>query len=142
MEAKGRTGEVVYTAKTRTIGGRDHGVSRSCDGYLDVKLAMPGSGCIGTNPEQLFAAGWSACFEGAIGHAARNKKIKLPADVIIDAEINLHFDEGGYFLSARLNVKIPGIGRPIAQELVDYAKTLCPYSRATYGNIAVAYNLV
>ena len=135
-------GKVIYTAKTHTIGGRENGVSRSSDGRLDVKLSLPGSPRIGTNPEQLFAAGWSACFEGAIALAAHKKKIKLPDDVTIDAEVDLHLDDGAYFLSARLNVSIPGIERSIAQGLVDNARGICPYSKATRGNIAVTYNVV
>ena len=135
-------GKVAYTAKTRTIGGREDGISRSSDGRLDVRLSTPGSARIGTNPEQLFAAGWSACFEGAIALAARKKKIKLPADVAIDAEVDLHLGDGEYFLSARLNVSIPGIDRSIAQGLVDDAKGICPYSKATTGNVAVTYNVV
>jgi Ohr subfamily peroxiredoxin len=135
-------GKVIYTAKTHTTGGRENGVSRSSDGRLDVKLSLPGTPRIGTNPEQLFAAGWSACFEGAIAVAAHKKKIKLPADVAIDAEVDLHLDDGAYVLSARLNVSIPGIERSIAQGLVDDAKGICPYSKATSGNIAVAYNVV
>ena len=135
-------GKVIYTAKTHTTGGRENGVSRSSDGRLDVKLSLPGSPRIGTNPEQLFAAGWSACFEGAIAVVAHTKKIKLPADVAIDAEVDLHLDDGEYFLSARLNVSIPGIERSIAQGLVDDAKGVCPYSKATRGNIAVTYNVV
>ena len=135
-------GKVIYTAKTHTTGGRENGVSRSSDGRLDVKLSLPGSPRIGTNPEQLFAAGWSACFEGALALAAHKKKIKLLADVAIDAEVDLHLDDGAYFLSARLNVSIPGIERSIAQGLVDDAKGVCPYSKATSGNIAVTYNVV
>ena len=135
-------GKVIYTAKIHTIGGRENGAARSSDGQLDVKLALPGSSRIGTNPEQLFAAGWSACFEGAIAVAAHKKKIKLPADVAIDAEVDLHLDDGAYVLSARLNVSIPGIERSIAQGLVDDAKGICPYSKATSGNIAVAYNVI
>jgi Ohr subfamily peroxiredoxin len=134
--------DVIYTAKTRTTGGREHGVSRSSDGQLDVKFAPPGSRRIGTNPEQMFAAGWSACFEGAIALAAHRKKIKLPADVAVDAEVDLHLDVGEYFLSARLNVSIPGIDRSIARSLVEDAEWICPYSKATSGNIAVTYNVV
>jgi Ohr subfamily peroxiredoxin len=135
-------GKVIYTAKTHTTGGRENGVSRSSDGRLDVKLSLPGSPRIGTNPEQLFAAGWSACFEGAIALVAQRKKIKLPADVAIDAEVDLHLDNGEYFLSARLNVSIPGIERSVAQGLVDDAKGVCPYSKATRGNIDATYNVV
>jgi Ohr subfamily peroxiredoxin len=134
-------GKVVYTAKTHTTGGRESGISRSSDGRLDVKLSLPGSARIGTNPEQLFAAGWSACFESAIGLAARKRKIAL-ADLAIDAEVDLHLADGAYFLSARLNVSLPGIAHEVAQALVDEADQLCPYSKATRGNIDVAINLV
>jgi lipoyl-dependent peroxiredoxin len=137
-----QTANVIYTAKTRTTGGREHGASRSSDGQLDLIFAPPGSRRMGTNPEQLFAAGWSACFEGAIALAAHRQKIKLPVNVAIDAEVDLHLDDGEYFLSARLNVSIPGIERRIAQELVEDAEGICPYSKATSGNIAVSYNLV
>jgi osmotically inducible protein OsmC len=134
-------GKVVYTAKTHTAGGRESGVSRSSDGRLDVKLSSPGSARIGTNPEQLLAAGWSACFESAIGLAARKRKIAL-ADLAIDAEVDLHLADDAYFLSARLNVSLPGVEREVAQALVDEAEQLCPYSKATHGNIDVAINLV
>src|SRR5262245_15735044 len=93
---------VLHTAKTHTTGGREHGVSRSSDGQLDVRLSAPGSARIGTNPEQLFAAGWSACLESAIALAARRRKIALPAQVTIDAEVDLKLAEDGYSLSARL----------------------------------------
>ncbi len=135
-------GKVVYIAKTHTTGGRENGASRSSDGRLDVKLSVPGSTRIGTNPEQLFAAGWSACFESAIGLAARKRKIAVPADLAIDAEVDLHLADGSYFLSARLNVSLPGITRDVAQTLVDEADQVCPYSKATRGNIEVAINLV
>src|SRR5215470_3770776 len=137
-----RTGKVVYTAKTHTSGGRENGASRSSDGRLDVRLSTPGSARIGTNPEQLFAAGWSACFESAVGLVARQKKIALPAEVAIDAEVDLNLGEGGYFLSARLNVSIPGVARDVAEALLNEAHQICPYSKATRGNIDVAINLV
>jgi osmotically inducible protein OsmC len=133
---------VIYTAKTHTTGGRENGVSRSSDGQLDIRLSTPGTSRPGTNPEQLFAAGWSACFEGALAVVAQMKKIKLPADTAIDAEVDLHADKGNYFLSARLNISIPGIERSAAQELVDIASGVCPYSKATKGNIDVTYTLV
>jgi Ohr subfamily peroxiredoxin len=133
--------KVVYTAKTRTTGGREHGISRSSDGRLDVRLSTPGSAGIGTNPEQLFAAGWSACFESAIALAARKRKIPLPADVSVDAEVNLYSQDDGYFLSARLTVCLPGLGSEIAQALVHEAHQICPYSKATHGNIEVAISL-
>jgi lipoyl-dependent peroxiredoxin len=135
-------GKVVYTAKTRTTGGRENGASRSSDGHLDIKLSTPGSARIGTNPEQLFAAGWSACFESAIGLAARRRKITLPADLAIDAEVDLNLSDGGYFLRARLNVSLPGVEPEVARVLVDEAHQICPYSKATRGNIDVAINLV
>ena len=136
------TGKVVYTAKTHTTGGRENGVARSSDGRLDVKLSVPGSARIGTNPEQLFAAGWSACFESAIGVAARRRKIVLPADLAIDAEVDLHLADGSYCLSARLTVSLPGVARGVAQALVDEAHRICPCSKATRGNIDVAISLV
>jgi osmotically inducible protein OsmC len=134
--------KVVYTARTRTTGGRDHGTSRSSDGLLDIRLSTPGSARIGTNPEQLFAAGWSACFENAIALAARKRKIALPADLSIDAEVDLNLVDGGYFLSTRLDVRLPGLERNVAKSLVDEAEEICPYSRATRGNIAVTIKLV
>lgn len=133
--------KVLYTAKTRTTGGRE-GASRSSDGRLDVKLASPGAPGIGTNPEQLFAAGWSACFEGAMALAARKRKIALPADTAIDAEVDLNIADGAYFLRARLNVSVPGVDRDVVQAIVDDAHETCPYSKATRGNIDVTVNLV
>lgn len=133
--------KVLYTAKTHTTGGRE-GASRSHDGRLEVKLSSPGTKGNGTNPEQLFAAGWSACFEGAMGVAARKMKVALPAETAIDAEVDLNTDGGGYFLRARLNVSVPGLGRDVAQAIVNEAHQICPYSKATRGNIDVAINLV
>ena len=131
----------LYTGRVRTVGGRD-GASRSSDGRLDVKLSTPGTPGSGTNPEQLFAAGWSACFEGALGRAAREMKIVLPADPVIDAEVDLNTAGGGYFLRARLNVSLPGVERDVAQRLVESAHRICPYSKATRGNVDVTINLV
>ncbi|MBD9651273.1 organic hydroperoxide resistance protein [Ensifer sp. ENS09] len=133
--------KVLYTGKTHTTGGRD-GATRSDDGRLDMKLSGPGSSRPGTNPEQLFAAGWSACFIGAIGLAAGQSKIALPADVAVDAEVDLLNRDGGYFLKARLNVSLPGIDADVARRLVDAAHQTCPYSKATRGNIDVTINLV
>ena len=135
------TKSVLYTAKTHTTGGRD-GASRSSDGQLDVKLSTPGTGVPGTNPEQLFAAGWSACFESAMGVVARQMKVTLPASLAIDAEVDLCRSDGGYFLQARLNISLPGLEREVAQAVVDAAHQTCPYSKATRGNIDVAINLV
>src|SRR3984957_15043697 len=134
--------KVVYTAKTHTTGGRENGAARSADGLLDVRLASPASARIGTNPEQLFAAGWSACFESAMGLVAGKKKIALPADLAIDAEVDLNLADGGYFLSARLKVSAPGVAREIAQALGEEAHQICPYSKATRGNIDVVITLI
>ena len=134
--------KVLHTAKTRTTGGRENGAARSSDGRLDIRLSAPGSARIGTNPEQLFAAGWSACFESAIALAARRRKTALPADVAIDAEVDLNLGDDGYSLTTRLNVSLPGVEREAAQALIDEAHQICPYSKATRGNIDVAVKLV
>ncbi|MEY9880305.1 organic hydroperoxide resistance protein [Bradyrhizobium sp. USDA 329] len=134
--------KLLYTARTHTSGGRHDGMSRSSDGRLDVKLSPPGGAGIGTNPEQLCAAGWSACFEGAMETAARKRKIVLPGKSAIDAEIDLLLDEGTYALRARLNVSLPGLDRETAQGIVDEAHQSCPYSKAVRGNIDVKVALV
>ena len=133
--------KVLYTAKTHTTGGRD-GASRTSDGRLEVKLATPGTAGVGTNPEQLFAAGWSACFLSALGLVASQKKITLPADRAIDAEVDLGTNEGGFALRARLNVSLPGIDRETAQRIVETAHQICPYSKATRGNIDVTLAVI
>ena len=133
--------KVLYTGKTHTTGGRD-GASRSSDGRLDIKLSSPGSAGAGTNPEQLLAAGWSACFIGAIGFAAAQMKVTLPADLAVDTEIDLGATDGAYFLGARLNVSLPGVAPEVARALVDTAHQTCPYSKATRGNIGVEINIV
>ena len=133
--------KVVYTGKTHTTGGRD-GASLSSDGRLDIELAHPGSKRVGTNPEQLFAAGWSACFMSALGIAASQVKVSLPSDAAIDAEVDLGTIEGGYFLQARLNVSLPGLERNVAQSLIEIAHQTCPYSKLTRGNINVTIALV
>ncbi len=133
--------KLLYTAKVHTTGGRD-GASRSSDGRLDVKLLSPGAPGSGTNPEQLFAAGWSACFLSAMALAAGKMKISLPANRAIDAEVDLGTTGGGYLLQARLNVSLPGLEREVAQAMVDAADQTCPYSKATRGNINVVIKLV
>src|SRR6187455_3346758 len=120
--------KVLYTAKTHTTGGRD-GAARSSDGRLNVKLSSPGTAGGGTNPEQLFAAGWSACFLSAIGLAAAQRKVPLPADRAVDAEVDLGMTDGGYLLRARLNVSLPGLEPEVARALVDAAYQICPYSK-------------
>ena len=132
--------KVLYTGKAHTQGGRN-GESRSSDGRLDIKLSSPGTTGGGTNPEQLFAAGWSACFLGAMGVAAAKMKTRLPTDAAIDAEVDLCDSGGQYFLRARLNVSLPGVERDVAQALVTAAHQTCPYSKATRGNIDVAINV-
>ncbi|ULJ74627.1 organic hydroperoxide resistance protein [Rhizobium gallicum] len=128
--------KVVYTGKTHTTGGRD-GASRSLDGRLDIKLSPPGSTGAGTNPEQLFAAGWSACFLGALGKAAGERHLRLPADASINTEVDLALGDDGYLLGARLSVSLPGVAPELATTLVERAHQLCPYSKATRGNIEV-----
>jgi len=132
---------VQYTAKTHTTGGREGGRSVSSDGCLDVQLERPGLSDGGTNPEQLFAAGWSGCFLSSMRHVASGMKITVPDDVSLDAEVDLCKDDGGYFLKARLNVSLPGLGWESAQALIDETHKFCPYSKATRGNVAVALNL-
>jgi len=134
--------KVLYTAKTHTTGGRANGTARSSDGHLEIALSTPGTLGGGTNPEQLFAAGWSACFEGAMGIAARKMRITLPADLAIDAEVDLCTTDGTFFLQARLNVSVPGVERELAQTLVDAAHQTCPYSKAIRGNVEVVVNVV
>lgn len=129
--------KLIYTARTHTTGGRDGGSSRTSDGRLDVKLSTPGASGTGTNPEQLLAVGWSACYLSAIKLVANKMKVKLPAEVTIDAEVDLGATGGGYFLQARLNVNLPGVDPGVAQALVDGAHQQCPYSKATHGNIGV-----
>jgi Ohr subfamily peroxiredoxin len=136
-----RLEKLLYTGRTHTTGGRD-GASRSSDGRLDIKLSLPGSAGLGTNPEQLFAAGWSACFEGAMSIAARKMQIILPPDLAIDAEVDLNIADGDYFLRARLNVHLPGMERDVAQELADAAHKTCPYSKAIRSNVDVEINLI
>lgn len=132
--------KVLYTARTHTTGGRN-GAARSDDGRLEIELSRPGSAGGGTNPEQLFAAGWSACFIGAMGLAAGRQKVTLPADLAVDAEVDLGMTGDGYALQARLNVSLPGLEREVARAVVDEAHQLCPYSKATRGNIEVVVNL-
>jgi osmotically inducible protein OsmC len=133
--------KVLYTAKVHTTGGRD-GAARSDDGRLDITLSPPGHAGNGTNPEQLFAAGWSACFIGAMGIAASKMRVTLPADRAINAEVDLGTIDGAFFLQARLNVSLPGLDRETAQALVNAAHQTCPYSKATRGNIDVVINLI
>lgn len=127
--------KTLYTAHVHTVGGRD-GAAKSSDGQLDVLLGSPGTRRPGTNPEQLFAAGWSACFEGALARAASEVGTKLPAETAVDAEVDLILDETeGFSLAARLKVSIPGIEPGAAQVLIDRAHAICPYSKMTRDGI-------
>lgn len=132
--------QVLYTAKTHTTGGRD-GASRSDDGRLDVKLSSPGGPGAGSNPEQLFAAGYSACFIGAMKAVAGMQKISLPADLSIDAEVDLGKVGQVYGVAVRMRISLPGMDRAAAQALIDTAHQVCPYSNATRGNIDVTLTL-
>ena len=136
-----RPEKVIYTAKVRTTGGRA-GASRSDDGHLDVKLSRPGTSGAGTNPEQLFAAGWSACYESSMELVARRMKVVMPADLAVDAEVDLGPNGAGYDVAIRLNVSLPGLAPDVAQRLIEATHEVCPYSRATHGNIAVETKLV
>jgi Ohr subfamily peroxiredoxin len=133
--------KVLYTAKTHTTGGRE-GASQSSDDQLNIKLSSPGTSRPGTNPEQLFAAGWSACFIGAMGIAASTLGIKLPADTAVDAEVDLCNTDGAYSLQARLNITLPGLDPETARKVADGAHQTCPYSKATRGNINVEINIL
>ena len=134
--------KVLYTARAHTTGGRDGGASRTDDGRLDVKLSRPGTSGTGTNPEQLLAAGWSACFLSAIRLVAGKKQVTLPNDLAIDAEVDLGTTHGIHGLAARLTIRLPGMERLAAVALVEAADQACPFSRATRGNIDVAINVV
>lgn len=131
---------VVYTAKAHTTGGRK-GHTRTSDGVLDLDLSPPGLGK-GSNPEQLFAAGWSACFLSAMGKAAGKVGVMLPPETAIDAEVDLRNNDGAYVLQARLNVHLPGVAPEQARAIVDGAHQNCPYSKMSRGNIDVEINLV
>ena len=132
--------KVLYTAKAHTTGGRD-GASRSDDGRLDVQLSSPGTGSTGTNPEQLFAAGYSACFIGAIKAVAGKSNTTLPDGLAVDAEVDLGTIPNAYGIAVRMTVHLPGMDRAAAQKLVDAANQVCPYSNATRGNIDMALTL-
>lgn len=133
--------KILYTGKTHTTGGRN-GASQSSDDQLNIKLSSPGSSRLGTNPEQLFAAGWSACFIGALGIAASKQNIKLSAETAVDAEVDLAVTDGAYSLQARLNISLPGLDSETAKALAQEAHQTCPYSKATRGNINVEINIL
>ena len=135
--------KVVYKAHATSTGGRD-GSTRSSDGLLDVKLSVPkemGGGGGGVNPEQLFAAGYSACFIGAMKFVAGQQKVALPADTSINATVGIGQIPAGFGIEVQLLVKVPGVERAVAQAIVDKAHQVCPYSNATRGNIEVTITL-
>jgi osmotically inducible protein OsmC len=138
----GTAATVKYTGKAHTTGGRDGGSTRSSDGRLDVKLTFPGTPGNGTNPEQLLAAGWSACFLTNIKIAASKSKVRVTPESSVDGEVDLCADGDGFCLRARLDVSLPGLDRDVAQSLVDAAHQACPYSKATRGNVDVTINLI
>jgi len=133
--------KVLYTAKTHTIGGRE-GSAKSSDEKLDILLTPPGLNGKGTNPEQLFAAGWSACYIGALGLAAKKLGTVLPNDTYVDAEVDLGMTGEAYLLQARLFVSIPGVDSETAKQLVEIAHQTCPYSKATKGNINISTTII
>ena len=132
--------KVLYTANAHTTGGRD-GTSRTDDGRLDIKLSSPGTAGTGTNPEQLFAAGYSACFIGAMKAVAGKMDTKLPDDLAVDAEVDLGNIPDAYGIAVRMTIHLPGMDHAEAQKVVDAAHKVCPYSNATRGNIDVALTL-
>ena len=138
--------DAIYTAEAlATGGGRDGGHVVTSDGQLDVRTALPkamGGNGEGTNPEQLFAAGWSACFLSAMGLTAGGHNVKLPPETAVDAEVDLVNTDGAFSLQARLNVSIPGVDREVAQAIADDAHQVCPYSKATRGNIPVTITVI
>src|SRR5215468_10704029 len=137
--------KVLYRAKATSQGGRE-GTSRSSDGVLDLKLSTPkelgGGGGDGTNPEQLFAAGYSACFLGALKFVAGQAKVALPAETQITARVGIGQIPTGFGIEAELQISVPGLPREQVEELVQKAHVVCPYSNATRGNIDVTLTIV
>lgn len=137
--------KVLYVAHAKATGGRD-GRAVSSDGVLDVKLTTPrelgGAGGAGTNPEQMFAAGYSACFLGALKFVAHRDKVALPADVAIEGSVGIGAIPTGFAIEVDLRVSLPGVAHETAQKLVDAAHIVCPYSNATRGNIDVRISIV
>lgn len=132
--------QTLYTAHVHVTGGRD-GAARSSDGRLDIKLSSPGAVGGGTNPEQLLAAGWSACFLGAMAIAAKTMQVTLPPETAIDAEIDLARGDEGFFLRARLTIHLPGVDRDIARDVIEAAHRTCPYSEALGENVDAVISL-
>lgn len=137
-----KTMHLIYTATTETTGGRDNGVARSTDGVLDIRLSDPASTRIGTNPEQLMAAAWSASFSSSVTQVARETGVPLSANVRIHAEVDLSSDDHDFVIGVRLVVHLPGLEPEVAATLVDEARRICPFSGATRGNIRVDFTIV
>jgi osmotically inducible protein OsmC len=136
---------VLYRAYAKATGGRD-GRAVSSDNVLDVKLTTPkelgGAGGVGTNPEQLFAAGYSACFIGAMKFVAARDKIAIPADVSVEGNVGIGAIPAGFGIEVELKISLPGLDRAVAEELIAKAHGVCPYSNATRNNIDVNLVLV
>ena len=133
----------LFTMHTHVVGGRHDGTGKSEDGHLDVQLAMPGSGKPGTNPEALFGIGWSACFLGAISAVMGQRKMRMSPQTAIDAEVTLgNIADGNYQLRVKMRIDIPDVDPALKQELVEAAHQVCPYSRATRGNIDIQFEIV
>lgn len=145
--------KVLFTGKTHTSVSRRDGATRADHGRLDIKLSSSGSAgnnsgqlfaAVAPHPtaEQLFAGAWSACFIAAVGLVAKERKVVLPDDLAIEIEVDLGQTAGAYFLQARINVNLPGVEHEVAQALADEAHEICPYSKATRGNIDVLLNVI
>lgn len=134
-----KTVHLIYTAATETTGGRENGVARSTDGVLDIRLSEPGSTRIGTNPEQLMAAGWSVSFASSVAQVAREAGVNLSAKVKIHTEVDLSSDDDKIVIGVRLAVQLPGLERDVAATLIEEARRICPFSRATRGNVEVSF---
>ncbi|NML62804.1 organic hydroperoxide resistance protein [Massilia sp. RP-1-19] len=137
--------KILYRANAKATGGRD-GRAISSDNVLDVKLTKPkelgGAGAVGTNPEQLFAAGYSACFIGAMQFVGHRDKIAVPADVSVEGTVGIGAIATGFAIEAELKISLPGLDRTVAEKLIAAAHIVCPYSNATRGNIDVTLTLI
>jgi osmotically inducible protein OsmC len=137
-----KTMHLIYTAITETTGDRQNGVARSADGMLDIRLSDPASDRIGTNPEQLMAAAWSASFASSVVKVARETGLSLSSNVKIHTEVDLSSDDDGSVLGVRLFIQLPGLERAVALTVVDKAQRICPFSKATRGNVRVVFEII
>jgi Ohr subfamily peroxiredoxin len=144
--------KVLLTGKTRTTSADGRVIAGDHEGNLNINLSVPGNSAapayafeaVAPHPtaEQLFAGAWSACYMGAVGLVAKEKKITLPANTAVDIEVDLGLGGGAYLLQARLSLIVPGLDHALATEIAHAADAICPYSKATRGNIDVALNVV